>query len=98
MKNQYIIVSKMFYSNCLIEAVKAKIRNPCRVKIYFCKPKLKSQMPHFMWDDGKASYDFSVLGDNHNECIFDYFIFKGCIRKFDLNFAKKYSIYRNKKG
>lgn len=84
----------------MIEALKAKIRNP-KVKLYFCKPVIKIghfQNFHFMWSDGKADYDFSDLEELPSDrCILNYVLFKGVIRKFDLGFAEKYSKYRNKK-
>lgn len=92
------IVSKKYYSNCLIEAIKAKIRNPKTVKIYFCKPRITEnghfQMLHFMWTDGIADYDFSDLNNNEKHW-YQTFLFCGCIRKFQLGFAKRYTEYRN---
>ena len=43
-----------FYSNCLIEAIKAKIKNPTNIKIMFVKPH------HFMWYEKSSDkvYDF----------------------------------------
>lgn len=42
MASKYEIVSKEYRSNCMVEAIKAKIRNP-KVKIYFCKPIIKKR-------------------------------------------------------
>ena len=59
---RYKIVSGDYISNCLIEAVKAKIWNP-KVNIYFCRPRITEnghfQSVHFMWEDKDGSYDFS---------------------------------------
>lgn len=44
-KQSYKIVSEEFCSNCMIEALKAKIRNR-NVKIYFCKPRITENV-HF---------------------------------------------------
>lgn len=94
------IASKTYYSNCMIEALKAKVRNP-EVKIYFCGPRITEngnfQMFHFMWTDGKADYDFSDLEENGLP-PYRNLLFKGAIRKFDLGFAEKYAEYRNKRG
>lgn len=98
MASKYKIVSKEYYYNCMIEALKAKIRNP-KVKIYFCKPIIKRghfQNFHFMWSDGRTDYDFSDLNDGKMPWYKD-FIFRGVLRKFPLGFAEEYSRYRNKK-
>lgn len=96
---KYKIISREYYPNCMIEALKAKINNP-KVKLYFCKPRITEnsnfQMFHFMWSDSKADYDFSDLKDREMLWYKD-FIFKGVLRKFPPGFAEKYSRYRNKK-
>ena len=95
---RYEIISKSYYSNCLFEAIRAKLHNS-DVKIYFCKPRITEngnfQMFHFMWSDGKADYDFSNL-DNTEHSLYKDLFYKGVIRKFHIGFAKKYSQYRNK--
>lgn len=97
---KFQVVSKEYYSNCMVEAIKAKMRNP-QIKLYFCKPRMTEnrnfQMFHFMWSDGKADYDFSDLKENELP-PYRNLIFKGVIRKFDLGFAERYSIYRNAKS
>lgn len=97
MKNRYDIVSKAYISNCFIEVIKAKIKNP-KIKIYFCRPRIalnrRFQMFHFMWCDGKYSYDFSDLDDCRGHWYQDV-LFKGYIRRFEKDFAEKYSKYRN---
>lgn len=89
--------SKTYWSNCMMEAVKAKFRNP-KVKIYFCRPRITEnghfQMFHFMWSDGEADYDFSDLEENGLPPWRNLF-FKGAVRKFDLGFAERYCRYRN---
>lgn len=95
----YEVVTKEYYSNCMIEAIKAKIQNH-RIKIYFCKPRITEngnfQMFHFMWSDGKADYDFSDLKDSGIP-PYRNLLFKGAVRKFELGFAEKYAKYRNGK-
>lgn len=39
-------------SNCLIEALKNKIKN-ISIKIYYVKPYTKDGLPHFCWWDNK---------------------------------------------
>ena len=89
----YKIVSKEYYSNCMFEALKAKIYNP-KVKIYFCKPRIAEnghfQMFHFMWSDGIADYDFSDLTEN-GRLLYRNLILKGVSRKFECGFAEKYT-------
>lgn len=54
-----MIISDEFYSNCLIQALKAKIKNPCKVKIKCIPPHLNECFcPHLMWHDGEYTYDF----------------------------------------
>ena len=38
--------------NCLIEALKNKIKN-ISIKIYYVKPYTKDGLPHFCWQDNK---------------------------------------------
>ena len=76
----------MFYSNCLIEALKAKLKNPRKIKITFV-PKSEKGSCHFMWSDGEADYDFGVERDiKWHEVLW----FKGCIRKYCLGFNERY--------
>lgn len=92
-------VSQNYYSNCLIEVAKAKIKNP-KIKIYFCRMRVTEnghlQKSHFMWSDGKYSYDFTDLENGHDLGFFGVIWYLGYLRKFDKNFAKEYSEYRNR--
>lgn len=100
MKPKFQYITFEFKSNCMIEALKAKIRNPKGTKVYFCKPRITEngnfQWCHFMWSDGKFDYDFS---DDENTPLpwYGCFWFVGRIRRFRCGFAKRYSEYRNKK-
>ena len=53
---QYEVISRDYISNCLIEAVRAKLRKN-QVKIYICRPRITEnghfQMFHCMWEDEK---------------------------------------------
>ena len=52
-----------YYSNCLIEAIKAKIRHPIKVKIKYIPAHMNEVFcPHIMWHDGEYTYDFYVKG------------------------------------
>lgn len=79
-------VSDYFYSNCLIEALKAKIKNPSNVVITYV-PRSEKGTPHFLWSDGVADFDFGV--DERLEW-WQILFFKGCIRKRNLGFNEKY--------
>lgn len=89
-------ISNDYYSNCLIEALRAKIRG-CGVKLYFCKPQMSNnhfQMFHIMWSDGTADYDFSD-SEESDLPFWKTLLYKGHIRQFDLGFAERYSRQRN---
>ena len=53
------------YSNCLFEALKAKIRNPKKVQIYFLKGGVFGQHSHFMWKEGDVIKHAYKPGDIH---------------------------------
>ena len=94
--NAFEYVSPEYVSNCFIEAVKAKLKDPRHVKLYFCKP-TKRQMFHFMWTDGAADYDFTDAEcENEKYCVKP--LFKGQIRKFKLGFAARYAKHRNRRA
>lgn len=99
MKQKFTYITEEYCSNCLLEAIKAKLKNK-DIKIYYCKPRITGnrnfQMLHFMWTDGKADYDFS---DNEEDELPWYrcFLFRGRIRKFKRGFAELYSKWRNGK-
>lgn len=99
--DKYYIITKEYYSNCILEALKAKIKHPFKVKLFVCKPIISKghfQNIHFMWSDGNNDYDFFDLEEIPSmRCFINYILFKGVIRKFDLGFAKKYSSYRNRR-
>lgn len=96
---KYEIITKEYISNCMIEAIKAKLRN-WNVTIYFCKPRFTEngnfQFMHFMWSDGIYDYDFSDLEYEERKPIQDL-MFRGVIRRFEHGFAERYSRYRNGK-
>lgn len=80
----------MFYSNCLIEALKAKFKDFKNVKITYIRAK-GDIIPHFMWSDGINDYDFGfVKGDNINNKWWNEILFKGEIRKRNLGFNEKF--------
>ena len=78
------IIKGPFYSNCLLEATKAKLKNPKKIKITLV-PKSEARCPHFLWSDGKYDYDFGA--ERKIKC---YLFFKGYIRKRTLGFNEEY--------
>lgn len=81
--------SEDFYSNCLIEAVKAKIKDPKHIKLFVCWPMYNQAFcPHVMWSDGKADYDFGTY--EFIPLFRAWTIHRGHIRKRALGFAQKY--------
>ena len=53
------------YSNCLFEAIKAKIKDPKNVYIFRVPKRFGGGAIHFMWYDGKKYYH-SVMTDRTN--------------------------------
>lgn len=93
--NAFEYVSPEYVSNCLIEAVKAKLKDWKHVTIFFCYPG-KQQFCHFMWSDTRKqkSYDFSDSSP-HDLPWYKCLLFRGCIREFNFEFARQYSELRN---
>ena len=94
------VISKEFYSNCFIEALKAKIKHPFKVKILYIPKRLNEEdCPHFMWTDGTDDYEFGI--DAYVKSIL---LFKGSIRARGLGYANAYKemrkefLARHKKG
>lgn len=53
---------RYFYSNCFIEMVKAKLKNP-KVKIMYLPAFLNEvPCPHWMWLDEEGEHDFHYRG------------------------------------
>jgi hypothetical protein len=72
----------MYYSNCLIEMIKAKIKNP-KAELYIIKPKDNVvRTPHFMWAIDEKAYDFGV---NRYLKPYERLWFKGEIRSYNIN-------------
>lgn len=75
-----------FYSNCLLEALKAKIRHPLKVKLTFVKQSEAGTL-HVMWSDGEFDYDFGT--PDYLEGI-QILWFSGHIRKRRLGFNQRF--------
>lgn len=68
------VLSDYFYSNCLIEAIKAKVKNP-KVKI-IKRNQSWTRIPHFMWLLNGYIYDFGA-----NESIPCKLYYHGYLRR-----------------
>ena len=80
------IIKGPFWSNCLFEAVKAKIKHPFMVKVTIV-PRSEANCPHFLWSDGEYDYDF---GAERRLTGAQILLFRGYIRRRGLGFNKKY--------
>ena len=92
MRHQDKIISEEFYSNCLFEAIKAKLKNP-KVKLYFRKPYLSGlhiRSMHVLWEDEDYSYDFSDGDYDDSQVFWKYFWHKGYIRRWRKDFARRF--------
>lgn len=93
--------SNKFYSNCLIEAIRAKIKNP-KIRLMYM-PAFLNEVPcfHIMWMDGDYEYDFW-----HNGPLkwYQWFWHTGIIRRKRLGYYRrcmnamiKFKYYRGRK-
>lgn len=84
------IVKGPFLSNCLLEAVKAKIRHPVKVKVTVVL-RSEARCPHFLWSDGQNDFDFGV---DRRLVGPQVLLFRGYIRRYTLGFNRKYKQMR----
>ena len=54
-----------FYSNCLIEMIKAKMRDPAITVLYLPAFLNEVRCPHWMWLDTDGEHDFHHTGPLH---------------------------------
>lgn len=78
--------SEYFYSNCFVEAIKAKLKHPFKTKITIVT-KSEAGCPHFLWSDGQYDYDFGAERWLEG---YERLWFEGCIRQHRLGFNKRY--------
>lgn len=89
MRKKFEIISRDYYSNCMIEAVKAKVKDWKHVKITYVSPWNNLTLsPHFLWSDGENDYDFGH--ENGEQGLRDWTIHKGHIRKHELGYNQRY--------
>lgn len=88
--NRFEIISHDYYSNCLIEALKAKFKDWKNVKITYVSPFYNEVFcPHFLWTDGEYDYDFGNEGRG-DLGIQNWALHKGHIRRRELGYNEKY--------
>lgn len=80
------IVKGPFLSNCFLEAAKAKIKHPIKVRVTVV-PRSEANCPHFLWSDGVYDYDFGVERRLQGVQVL---LFCGYIRRRGLGFNVKY--------
>ena len=90
MSDKFEIISKDYYSNCLIEAVKAKLKNWKQIKITYVSPFYNEVFcPHILWSDGEYDYDFGNEGKG-DQGVLNWTLHEGHIRKRQLGYNQKY--------
>lgn len=96
MEEKFKIITKDYCSNCLIEAIKQKLKDWKHIKITYVSP-FDNQVfyPHILWSDGKYDYDFG--NENKGDLgILNWTLHKGHIRRRGLGFNQKYKDTRKK--
>lgn len=77
------------YSNCLFEAVRAKLKNPKNVHIHFHRSNV-GLIPHFWWEDENGDWEFVSKKLNRK---YQVFLFDGYKREYIRNlYHKSYKI------
>lgn len=86
--SKFEIISNDYYSNCLIEAIKAKLKNWKQIKITYVSPFDNEVFcPHFLWSDGEYDYDFGICKKLK---WYEKIYFKGNIRRRELGYNERY--------
>lgn len=79
-----------FYSNCLIEALKAKLKDFKHTKIHIMFNDF-TFIPHFWWENNGKAFNFTSLKKRKYQVA----VFKGKIIERDLRAFKTYSDAQN---
>lgn len=80
---------KLYWSNCFIEVIRAKVKYGKKVKIiHLYARENEIYCPHWMWHDLRDNmiYDFHSLPPYHDHW-WNFILFKGCVR------ARPYSVW-----
>ncbi|WP_278984347.1 hypothetical protein [Segatella bryantii] len=80
--------NKGYWSNCFIEAIKAKIKWGKEIKIIYISPRKNDIFcPHFMWYDRLANNIKDFTADGNTDKWYNNLLFKGHIR------VRPYAVY-----
>ena len=86
-------VIKNNYTNCLIEAIKAKIKNPKIILKIWIDHKQKYHGFHIYWEDnGRYFHHSAINGENIRFNILHYIWHEGSIKELYLKYERKYHI------
>lgn len=84
-----VLIDEPHYSSCLIEAIKAKIKDPKHIHIIFESPRKNIVfLPHVLWHDDIWIYDF--ISVDESTTWHDFLYYKGQTRKRPYIAYKKY--------
>ena len=87
---------KIKYSNCLLEAIKAKLKDWKNIKILFIPKRFNDEnLCHFMWLNTSSNKLYDFKADKRITNLCKLLLFRGTIRKTD--FKNYYSNYMNSK-
>ena len=76
---------KEFYSNCLFEAIKAKIKDWKNIKILFIPTRFNDErLFNFMWLNTSSNELYDFKADKPITMIFKSLLFRGSVRKIDF--------------
>lgn len=79
----------MKYSNCLIEALKAWIKDPKNVKIIYLPKKWNYGARHFLWIKNDKVYHYEARNEKHNK-----YFFKGDFKEVSLDNFEAFILHR----
>lgn len=80
------------YSNCLFEAIKAKLKDPKNVKIDYVSPKINDGHFHFYWIDRneKRVYDYK----NPKSKSYNHLLFCGTVSTSKLEIFEAFILHK----
>lgn len=96
-KIEYEDILKPFYSNCLFEAIKAKLKDPKNVKIHFLGKQLTGTMHWYWYNLSDAPEDRGVYSFTHKAKLKQRILFKGFINCDTFNMWESFLFHKMKK-
>lgn len=79
------------YSNCLFEALKAKLKDWKNTKIIYLNPKINDKHWHFFWIKNSKVYHYSDSYPNAKHCRL---FFRGVYKEEDLDTFEAFILHR----